>query len=83
MDGEAVQGVAYKSSDGETRVVKANLTIVCDGMYSNLRSVILSSTSQGQCALNLSPNFRQRKRHGRKLVDSSFAGCHAGVQDRG
>jgi squalene monooxygenase len=38
MDGEAVQGVAYKSSDGTTRVAKANLTIVCDGMYSNLRS---------------------------------------------
>ena len=43
MDGEAVQGVAYKASDGETRVAKANLTIVCDGMYSNLRSVVLSS----------------------------------------
>ena len=61
MDGEAVQGVAYKSSDGETRVAKANLTIVCDGMYSNLRSVILSSKSQGQWVflpLNLSPIFR-------------------------
>jgi len=39
MDGEAVQGVAYKGVDGSTRVAQANLTIVCDGMYSNLRSI--------------------------------------------
>jgi squalene monooxygenase len=32
-----VTGVQYKTSDGETRVARAALTIVCDGMYSNLR----------------------------------------------
>ena len=38
MEGEAVQGVLYKARDGQERVARAHLTIVCDGMYSNLRS---------------------------------------------
>ena len=34
-----VRGVSYRSAaDGRLRVAKAHLTIVCDGMYSNLRS---------------------------------------------
>ena len=33
-----MQGVLYKSRDGQERSAKAHLTIVCDGMYSNLRS---------------------------------------------
>ena len=34
-----VRGVSYRSAcDGQQRVAKAHLTIVCDGMYSNLRS---------------------------------------------
>jgi len=34
-----VRGVSYKSAfDGQQRVARAHLTIVCDGMYSNLRS---------------------------------------------
>eukprot|EP00798_Chlamydomonas_sp_ICE-L_P022067 gene22067-29132_t len=36
-EGEAVSGVAYKSSDGTERIARADLTIVCDGMYSNMR----------------------------------------------
>ena len=38
MEGEAVQGVLYKAKDGQERIARAHLTIVCDGMYSNLRS---------------------------------------------
>ena len=37
VEGEAVSGVSYKSNDGVDRVALAHLTIVCDGMYSNLR----------------------------------------------
>ena len=34
-----VRGVSYRSAcDGQQRVARAHLTIVCDGMYSNLRS---------------------------------------------
>jgi len=34
-----VRGVSYRSAiDGTVRVARAHLTIVCDGMYSNLRS---------------------------------------------
>lgn len=34
-----VRGVSYRSAvDGAQRVAKSHLTIVCDGMYSNLRS---------------------------------------------
>lgn len=36
-EGEVVTGVQYKTPDGEIRVAKANLTIVCDGMYSTFR----------------------------------------------
>lgn len=38
LDGEAVQGVLYKGRDGTDRIAKAHLTIVCDGMFSNLRT---------------------------------------------
>lgn len=33
-----VRGVQYKDSAGVERVALAALTVVCDGMYSNLRS---------------------------------------------
>ena len=32
-----MSGVSYKAEDGADRVALAHLTIVCDGMYSNLR----------------------------------------------
>ena len=35
--GQVVTGVAYRASDGSERTASAHLTIVCDGMYSNLR----------------------------------------------
>jgi len=34
---QVVSGVMYKTPDGVERVARAHLTIVCDGMYSNLR----------------------------------------------
>uniref|UniRef100_A0A061QZC0 Squalene monooxygenase n=1 Tax=Tetraselmis sp. GSL018 TaxID=582737 RepID=A0A061QZC0_9CHLO len=34
---KAVSGVCYRTSDGEQRVARGCLTVVCDGMYSNLR----------------------------------------------
>lgn len=36
-EGQPVSGVGYKSADGQERIARAHLTIVCDGMYSNLR----------------------------------------------
>ena len=36
-DGQVVAGVLYKAQDGAERVAHANLTVVCDGMYSSLR----------------------------------------------
>lgn len=36
--GEAMSGVLYKGADGRERTVRADLSIVCDGMYSSLRS---------------------------------------------
>lgn len=36
-EGQPVSGVRYKAVGGEDRVARAHLTIVCDGMYSNLR----------------------------------------------
>ena len=38
QEGEVVRGVQYKTPEGTDRVACAALTIVCDGMYSNLRS---------------------------------------------
>ncbi|KAK9812223.1 hypothetical protein WJX73_005146 [Symbiochloris irregularis] len=38
QEAEAVAGVRYKCSDGSIRASKAALTLVCDGMYSSLRS---------------------------------------------
>lgn len=35
---EAVSGVVYKDKEGIERAAHASLTVVCDGMYSNLRS---------------------------------------------
>lgn len=37
QEGDVVTGVIYKSEDGSDRPARAHLTIVCDGMYSNLR----------------------------------------------
>jgi 2-polyprenyl-6-methoxyphenol hydroxylase-like FAD-dependent oxidoreductase len=34
---QIVTGVTYRPDDGVERVARAHLTIVCDGMYSNLR----------------------------------------------
>mmetsp|Transcript_8173 Transcript_8173/g.20930 ORF Transcript_8173/g.20930 Transcript_8173/m.20930 type:complete len:529 (-) Transcript_8173:52-1638(-) len=34
---QAVTGVSYRTSDGVERVARGALTVVCDGMYSNLR----------------------------------------------
>mmetsp|Transcript_26909 Transcript_26909/g.58754 ORF Transcript_26909/g.58754 Transcript_26909/m.58754 type:complete len:505 (-) Transcript_26909:910-2424(-) len=36
-EGEPVSGIIYKTGDGQERTARAHLTIVCDGMYSNLR----------------------------------------------
>lgn len=36
-EGQTVSGVKYKAEDGTERVALAHLSIVCDGMYSNLR----------------------------------------------
>ncbi len=36
-EGQPVSGVAYKGDDGAEHTSLAHLTIVCDGMYSNLR----------------------------------------------
>ena len=33
-----MSGVLYKTPDGKERCARADLTIVCEGMYSNLRS---------------------------------------------
>ncbi len=35
---EAVSGVLYKAADGSERTARADLSIICDGMYSSLRS---------------------------------------------
>lgn len=37
---QVVTGVVYKGADGVERVAKGHLTLVCDGMYSNLRKVL-------------------------------------------
>jgi 2-polyprenyl-6-methoxyphenol hydroxylase-like FAD-dependent oxidoreductase len=37
-EGAPVAGVLYRTPDGAERVASADLTIVCDGMYSSLRS---------------------------------------------
>lgn len=36
-EGEVVTGVTYRQKDGIVRTARAHLTLVCDGMYSNLR----------------------------------------------
>jgi 2-polyprenyl-6-methoxyphenol hydroxylase-like FAD-dependent oxidoreductase len=36
--GEPVSGVLYKAADGVERTARADLSIICDGMYSSLRS---------------------------------------------
>ncbi|BDA46860.1 Squalene epoxidase 1 [Coccomyxa sp. Obi] len=35
---EAVSGVLYKAADGSERTARADLSIICDGMYSSLRN---------------------------------------------
>lgn len=35
---EVVSGVLYKAADGSERIARADLSIICDGMYSSLRS---------------------------------------------
>lgn len=38
QDGDVVRGVAYRTPDGVDRVAHGYLTVVCDGMYSSLRT---------------------------------------------
>lgn len=45
--GEAVSGVLYKAADGVERIARADLSIICDGMYSSLRSKL--STPRIRC----------------------------------
>ena len=45
--GEAVSGVLYKAADGSERTARADLSIICDGMYSSLRSKL--STPRIRC----------------------------------
>ena len=45
--GEAVSGVLYKAADGAERIARADLSIICDGMYSSLRSKL--STPRIRC----------------------------------
>ena len=47
--GEPVAGVLYRTPDGAERVATADLTIVCDGMYSSLRSKL--SVPNIRCAV--------------------------------
>lgn len=39
-----VKGVMYKDNAGQDRCASAHLTIVCDGMYSNLRKHLSDPT---------------------------------------
>lgn len=39
-DAEAVGGVIYKTPDGVVRKAVSDLTVVCDGMHSNLRQKV-------------------------------------------
>ncbi|KAG1670295.1 hypothetical protein FOA52_003645 [Chlamydomonas sp. UWO 241] len=43
-EGQAVSGVCYKAADGTERTARAHLSIVCDGMYSNLRKKLSQPT---------------------------------------
>ena len=43
-----MSGVSYKSEDGVDRVALAHLTIVCDGMYSNLRKSLADPKVRGR-----------------------------------
>ena len=45
---QVVAGVMYKTPDGVERVAKAYLTIVCDGMYSNLRKHLSEPNVSGK-----------------------------------
>ena len=45
QEGEAVAGVMYKSAAGEA-TVQAHLSIVCDGMYSSLRTKLSEPSIQ-------------------------------------
>jgi 2-polyprenyl-6-methoxyphenol hydroxylase-like FAD-dependent oxidoreductase len=40
LDGEKVVGVRYRGADGETREMRAALTVACDGRSSTLRSAM-------------------------------------------
>lgn len=37
-EGQVITGVRYKAADGQEAVAAAHLTVVCDGMYSTLRT---------------------------------------------
>ena len=41
-----MSGVLYRTSDGNDHVAAASLTIVCEGMYSNLRSKLIQPQIQ-------------------------------------
>ena len=53
--GEPVSGVLYKAADGAERIARADLSIICDGMYSSLRSKL--STPQIRWAVRLPPGI--------------------------
>ncbi len=53
--GEAVSGVLYKAADGSERIARADLSIICDGMYSSLRSKL--STPRIRCLTPFKLNF--------------------------
>lgn len=42
-DGNTVRGVVYKDEEGREREVRAPLTFVCDGCFSNLRKSLCTA----------------------------------------
>ena len=42
-DGDTVRGVLYKDGEGREREVRAPLTFVCDGCFSNLRKSLCTA----------------------------------------
>lgn len=42
VDGETARGVLFRAADGEEDIAKAPLTVVADGMFSNLRRKLVT-----------------------------------------
>ena len=49
----------YKAADGSERTARADLSIICDGMYSALRSKL--STPRIRCAMGQQRHVEQKK----------------------